>query len=293
MDIGFIGLGSMGFPMAQNLLKAGHTLTVYNRTASKGEPLRAQGARMAANPAEACSGDVVFTMVADDRALSEIWDGGKLLEGFGERTLHISSSTISIALAQTLEKAHRSAGKGFVSAPVFGRPDAAAAAKLFVIAAGDANAVRQCEPLFAVIGQKVFPMGETPHHANVVKICGNFLIASMMESLGEAMALSRKAGVSPEQFLDVMFGSLFPAPIYQIYGRQVIKSQQGEPAAAGFALPLGLKDIRLALAAADDLRVPMPLADLIRDHMLAAMAQGMESRDWSSFTAVIAKNAGL
>src|SRR5579872_5695542 len=283
----------MGFPIAQNLLKAGHTLTVYNRTASKAEPLCAQGASVAPTPAEACHGDVVFTMLADDRALLEVLDNGKLLQSFGPKTVHVSLSTISVALAQQLEKMHRDAGKGFVSAPVFGRPDAAAAAKLAIIVAGDAELAKLCEPLFSAIGQRTFHFGYTPHHANIVKICGNFLISSMLESLGEAMALSRKCGVDPLQFLDAMTSSIFPAPIYQNYGRMVAQNQRGEPAPAGFALPLGLKDVRLTLAVADDLNVPMPVACVVHDHMLTAMAQGMEKLDWSAFTAVIAKNAGL
>ena len=290
MNVGFIGLGSMGFAIAQNLLKAGHTLTVYNRTASKAESLRQQGARVAQNPGEACGGDVVFTMLADDAALSAIFDDGKLLDRFGAGTIHVSMSTISLALAEKLTAMHREAGKAFVSAPVFGRPDAAAAAKLFIVAAGSTDLLEQCQPLFSIVGQKTFPIGEKPPQANVVKLCGNFMIGSVIESLGEAMALSRKAGIDPQQFLDVMTGSLFSAPVYKNYGAMIAKGQY-EP--AGFKLALGLKDIRLALAASDELRVPLPLGGLIRDHLISALAQGMENYDWAGFAAVITKNAGL
>jgi 3-hydroxyisobutyrate dehydrogenase-like beta-hydroxyacid dehydrogenase len=199
-------------------------------------------------------------------------------------------STISVALSERLAQAHEKAGRAYVAAPVFGRPEAAAAAKLFIVAAGSAKAVARCQPLFEVMGQKTFNIGETPSTANLVKLSGNFLITSVIESLGEAFALTRKSGIEPHQFLDILTGSLFSAPIYKTYGG-LIADQQYEP--AGFKMSLGLKDNRLAPAVADALSVPMPFASQIHDHMLAAVAQGYGDSDWSGLARLSARNAGL
>ena len=248
MRVGFIGLGNMGSGMAANLLKAGHEVTVYNRTRAKAEALVAQGARAAADIAQACRGDAVITMLADDNAVEGVTQGeGGVVTSLPPGALHISSSTISVALSERLTAAHAAAGQRFVAAPVFGRPDAAARRELFVLAAGADEAITAATPLLEAMGKAVFPVAEAPPAANLVKLSGNFLIASIIEALGEAMALVAKGGVDRERYLDILTSTLFGAPVVRTYGGLIAK-RQFQP--AGFAAPLGLKDIRLALAAA-------------------------------------------
>ncbi len=291
MRVAFIGLGNMGQPLVRNLLKAGHEVLVYNRTRSRAEELAREGARIASTPAEACASGVVLTMLADDRALEETVFGARgILGALPAGGAHISLSTISTAFAQRLAEAHREKKQHYVSAPVFGRPEAAAAARLVVVAAGPAEAIERCRPLLEAFSRKVFIIGPEAPAANIVKLAGNFLIAAMLESLGEAFALVRKSGVDPAQFLEILNGSLFQSPIYENYGK-IIVERRYEP--AGFKLLLGLKDIRLALAAADAAAAPMPLASLLRDHLLARAAQGHGEMDWASLAEVAAQNAGL
>ena len=290
MKIGFIGLGHMGAGMAANLLKAGHEVTVYNRTAAKGQALVGQGAHGAAQVADACRGDAVITMLADDGALESVAFGDQgVIGSLREGASHISMSTISVALSERLAAAHAHAGQRYIAAPVFGRPEAAAAAKLFIVAAGAPDAVDACLPLFEALGQKTFSVGSKPQAANLVKLSGNFLIASVIEALGEAMALVSKAGVDRRQYLELLTSTLFTAPVYKTYGG-LIAEQKFEP--AGFAAPLGHKDIRLTLAAAESLCVPMPLASLLHDRFLTLLAQGSESLDSSAIGQLAAQDAG-
>jgi 3-hydroxyisobutyrate dehydrogenase-like beta-hydroxyacid dehydrogenase len=280
----------MGSAMAGNLLKAGHEVTVYNRTPDKARALAAQGARVATRVADACRGAAVISMLANDEAVhSVVFEAGGVLESAGRGALHISMSTISVGLSAQLATAHAAAGQRFVAAPVFGRPEAAAAAQLFIIAAGVRAAVDDCAPLFDAMGQKVFYLGTEPSAANLVKLSGNFLIACVIESLGEAVALIGKAGIDERTYLDLLTSTLFNVPLYKIYGSLIV-DQKFEP--AGFAAPLGLKDIRLALAAAEELRVPMPLASLLRDRFLALLARGGEALDWSAIARLSAADAG-
>lgn len=290
MKVGFIGLGQMGSGMAANLLKAGHEVTVFNRTAGKMNALLEQGALPAARVADACRGDAVITMLANDDVLESVVFGAEgVISNLGKGAIHISMSTISVALSERLAVAHAEAGQRFVAAPVFGRPEAAAAAKLFIVAAGAPDAVDACLPLFDALGQKTFPFGNNPQAANLVKLSGNFLIASVIEALGEAMALVSKAGINRGQYLDLLTSTLFSAPVYQVYGR-LIADQRFEP--AGFAAPLGQKDIRLTLAAAETLCVPMPLASLLRDRFLTLLAHGGGGLDWSAISQLSAKDSG-
>ena len=290
MKVGFIGLGSMGSGIAANLLKAGHEVTVYNRTASKAEPLVKQGARHALKVADACQGDVVMTMLADDPALEGVTFGdGGILVALRQGAVHSSLSTISVALSEKLASAHAEHGQRYLSSPVFGRPEAAAAGKLFVTVAGTADAVDTCMPLFEAIGQKTFHFGTRPADANLVKLSGNFLITCVIESLAEAMALVGKAGLDQHQFLDFLTSTLFVAPVYKTYGA-MIADKKFEP--AGFSAPLGWKDNRLVLAAAETLRVPLPLASLIYNRFVTLMAQGGESLDWSAISKLAAQDAG-
>lgn len=290
MKVGFIGLGRMGVGIAANVLKAGHDVTVYNRSAAKAEPLVAQGATAAASIADACRGDAVMTMLADDVALESVAFGADgIVASLPAGALHVSCSTVSVALATRLAAAHAEVGQRFVAAPVFGRPPAAAAAQLFVVAAGESGSVEMAKPLLDAIGQRTFVVAETPQTANLIKLSGNFLIATVFESLGEAIALVGKAGIDRHQYLELLTSTLFNAPIYKIYGG-LIADEAYEP--AGFTAPLGLKDIRLALAAAEDLRVPLPIASLLRDRFLTLLAQGGESLDWSAIGRLAAQDAG-
>jgi len=290
MKVGFIGLGHMGAGMAANLLRAGHEVTVYNRTLGKEQALVERGAHAAGRVADACQGEAVVTMLADDRAVEGIVFGDQgVIGSLGPGAIHLSMSTISVALSETLARAHAKAGQRFVAAPVFGRPDVAAAGKLFIVAAGAPDAVTACSPLLEALGQKTFSVGDEPQAANLVKLSGNFLLASVIEGLGEAMALVGKAGVDRHQYLELLTSTLFTAPIYKTYGG-LIAEGKFEP--VGFAAPLGYKDIRLTLGAADSLRVPMPVASLLRDRFLTLLAQGGEALDWSGIGQLAARDAG-
>ncbi|CAH2401337.1 NAD(P)-dependent oxidoreductase [Mesorhizobium escarrei] len=290
MDAGLIGLEHMGAGMARNILEAGHGLTVYNRTRGKAESLVNKGAHSAANLSEACRGEAVITMLADDHAVeSVVYGDGGLLSSLRKGATHISCSTISVALSERLAADHAAVGQRFVAAPVFGRPDAAAAGKLFVVAAGAPDAIAAVQPIFDAVGQKTVVVSETPKAANLVKLSGNFLIASVIESLGEAMALVSKGGVDKQLYLEILTSTLFSAPVYKTYGA-LIANGNFEP--AGFAAPLGQKDIRLTLAAAEELRVPLPLASLLRDRFLTLLATGGEKLDWSAIGQLAARDAG-
>jgi 3-hydroxyisobutyrate dehydrogenase-like beta-hydroxyacid dehydrogenase len=280
----------MGAAMAANLIKAGHEVTVYNRSRPKVDALVSEGARPAESVAGACGGDIVFTMLANDDAVAGVTFGDDgIVASLACGATHVSASTISVALAQRLTGAHAEAGQKFVAAPVFGRPEAAAAAKLFVVAAGEPATVKALSPAFDAIGQRTFVVSEEPKIANLVKLSGNFLITSVIESLGEAMALVGKAGVDKHVYLDLITSTLFGAPIYETYG-ELIANERFEP--AGFAASLGQKDIRLVLAAAEELQVPMPVAGLVRDRFLTLLARGGADLDWSAVGALAAWEAG-
>jgi 3-hydroxyisobutyrate dehydrogenase-like beta-hydroxyacid dehydrogenase len=290
MRTGFIGLGRMGSAMAANLLRAGHEVTVFNRSREKLRPLVEFGAHEAGSVAEACRGELVITMLADDTAVADVAlsDGG-IVGALPKGAIHLSMSTVSVELSKRLTEAHAQAAQQFVAAPVFGRPDAAAAAKLYIVAAGKPAAVKACQPLFDVLGQKTFPISTTPASANLVKLTGNFMLASAIETLGEAIALVGKAGIDRQVFVDLITSSIFNAPPYKIYGA-LIARRHFEPAL--FAAPLGFKDIRLALAAAETLRVPMPLGSLLHDRFLRLLAEGGERLDWAAIGGLAARDAG-
>jgi 3-hydroxyisobutyrate dehydrogenase-like beta-hydroxyacid dehydrogenase len=290
MHISFIGLGNMGHPIAANLLKARFDLTVWNRSPQRADDLVAAGAIRAATPLEASRADVVITMLADDAAVEQVAFEQRLAERLPQGAIHMSMSTISVRLAQRLAAAHTEHGSLFLSAPVFGRPEAAAAAKLFIVTAGPAAALERCRPILAAVGQRTFAFGDRAESANLVKLSGNFLIASVIESLGEAIALTRKGGIDPHSYIEMLTTTLFAAPIYKTYG-SLIADERYRP--AGFRLPLGLKDVTLALDAARDEAVPMPTATLVRDRMLEGLALGYDDADWSVLGLVAARAAGL
>jgi len=292
MKVGFIGLGNMGSAIARNLIKARHSLSVYNRTRSRAEAFASLGARITDTPAEAAAdAEALITMLADDTAVEGvIYSPGNVLATLPAGAVHISMSTISVGLSRRLTESHREKKQHYVAAPVFGRPDAAAAAKLFIVTAGPADQIERCRPLFDAIGQNTFLVGEEAHAANVIKLAGNFLITTVIESLGEAFAFGRKFGVDPHAFLDILTNSLFTAPVYRNYG-SMIASDNFEP--AGFKLPLGLKDNRLLLVAAEEAAVPMPMASLVHDRFVAALAQGLGESDWAAIAGLSYQNAGL
>ena len=287
MKIGFFGLGNMGAPIALNLVGAGHELIVYNRTASKTAEIVSRGARAAASPAEACRADVVMSMLADDHAVEDIFFQQNLLPEI--RGVHISLSTVSVDLSKRLAAAHAAAGAGYVASPVFGRPEAAAAAKLVVAAAGAPEAIAKVRPLLEAIGRKLVVVGRDPWLANIVKLSGNLMLAVMLETMGEVFALLQKSGVDRSQFLDII-NTLFQSPVYQNYGSAIIEERFSP---AGFSLKLGLKDVRLVLAAAEGQATPLPLASLCRDQFLTALAKGRGDLDWSAVATVAADNAGV
>ena len=290
MQVGFIGLGHMGRGMAANLLAAGHALTVYNRSSDKADPLIGKGARLAKTPGDAARAQVVITMLADDHAVERVvFDKGGILDSLAPGAIHVSMSTISVALAERLAAAHRDKGQEFVAAPVFGRPDAAAAAKLFIVTAGKPEAVATCQPLFDALGQRTFIVSQEAPKANLVKLSGNFLIASVIDALGEAIALVSKAGIDRAQYVDLLTATLFGAPVYKTYGA-LIAEERYHP--AGFRAELGYKDVQLALSAAKDLQVPMPMASLISDRFLALIAGGGGALDWSALGLLAKRDAG-
>lgn len=299
MDVGFVGLGAMGRHMARNIAGAGHQVTAYNRTHERAEPL-ADILTVADSVANAVHDrEVVVTMLADDDAVEQVVFGrpdetGQLTPGvvaaLPSGAIHLSMSTISVPLSKRLFEAHRAAGQGYVAAPVFGRPEAAEARRLWVVAAGAREDVARCKPVIDAVSTGSTTVGEEAWQANAVKLTGNFTIAAMIETLGEAFAAVRKAGVDPKVFLDVINSALFKSPIYQNYGTIIAEERFHPP---GFKLRLGLKDLRLALQLADDLGVPMPLASLLHDHILSLASSGGGDLDWSSFARLAADRAGL
>jgi 3-hydroxyisobutyrate dehydrogenase-like beta-hydroxyacid dehydrogenase len=291
MKVGFVGLGHMGSAMAGRLLEAGHEVTVYNRTPGKAQDLVRRGAQLASRIADACQGNAVITMLADDRAVEAavLGDGG-VLSSIGTQTIHVSMSTISVELCKKLTDLHNTAGHRFVAAPVFGRPDAAAKGKLYIVLGGEGADLDVCMPLFLVMGQKAVQIDDDPAAASLVKLSGNFITGSVMEALGEAIALIRKSGIDPHKYFDLLTSTVFTGPVFTNYG-SLIADQKFQPAL--FAAPLAEKDLRLALAAAETLRVPMPLASLIHDRLQTVIARGGENLDWLAIGQLAAMDAGI
>jgi 3-hydroxyisobutyrate dehydrogenase-like beta-hydroxyacid dehydrogenase len=288
MNVGFIGLGAMGRAMAANLVKAGHRVRVWNRTRGPVEELASQGAEPAAVPREAV-GEVVISMLADDDSVRAVILGPGVLEAARPGAIHVNMATISVGLAESLTDEHRRRGLHYVAAPVFGRPDVAAAGQLNIVAAGDAAALDRVQPLLDAMGRRTWRVGSEPRQANAVKLAGNFMIASAIESMAEAAAMTERYGVAPAEMLNVFTNTLFAAPVYQNYGG-LIANRRYEP--AGFRLALGLKDLRLTLAAGEAAGVPMPFASVLRDHLLEAVAQGDGDRDWAALAEVARRRAG-
>jgi 3-hydroxyisobutyrate dehydrogenase-like beta-hydroxyacid dehydrogenase len=290
MKIGFIGLGQMGTAIAERLLRAGHELTVWNRSPAAAQALADQGAKVAKTPAETLQGEVLFSMLANDQAMQEVGLDAALLDKAAKGLVHANLSTISPAFARALAAAHESRGLGYVATPVFARPDAVAKGLMVVVAAGANDDFAKIEPLLAQIGRRTVRIGEEPEKANLFKIAGNFMIMSAVETMGEAFALLKKGGVDANLFLDTMTEGLFAAPIYKNYGKQIL-TEAYEP--AGFYLWLGLKDSTLVRDAAKELAVPMPLLDLVRAQYEEAMKKGWKDKDWASIAQLSLEKAGL
>jgi len=289
MKTGFIGLGHMGSAMAKNLLKAGHDVTVFNRTPGRSSALLALGAHEATHIADACQGEVVITMLSDDAAVAEVaFVNDGLIASLSKGAIHVSMSSISVEFSKRLAQAHAQAGQAYVAAPVLGRPDMAAAAKLFIVAAGDTIAIDACRPLFDAMGQKTLPIGKEAWTANLVKLSCNFLQGAIIEALGEAIALISKAGIDRHAYVDLLTSTVFTAPAYKIFGG-LIADDKFEPAL--FAAPLGYKDIRLWLNAGEGQRVPMPIASLLHDRFLRLFAQGGDQLDWAAIGGIAAHDA--
>jgi 3-hydroxyisobutyrate dehydrogenase-like beta-hydroxyacid dehydrogenase len=280
-DVGFLGFGRMGRPMAQNLAAAGFRVAGWNRTAGKAPPSVAEK-RSIAEVARECP--VVATMLSDDAAVESA--AGELYEHLPRGATHLGMSTISVALAKRLVAEHAARGQRYVAAPVFGRPEAAEKKLLFIVTGGETAPLA---PILGAMGKVSLSLAE-PWQASLAKLCGNFLILSVIESLGEALALAEKAGIDPEALMSFLGSTFLDAPAIRGYGGRIARTEF-QP--AGFALVLGLKDANLMLKAAEDLRVPLPLAALARDHFLAALARGREDWDWGGLASSIRESAGL
>ena len=291
-EIGFIGLGAMGVPMAANLLAAGFALRVWNRTAGKAASLTAQGATLTATPADAVvPGGVAITMLADDAAVESVTIGDHgLAARLGAGGIHVSMSTIAPTTAARLARYHADRGSTYVTAPVFGRPDNAQARQLVVCTSGPAAAKARVRPHLDAMGRAVFDFGEEPGAANVAKLCGNFLIAAAIEAMAEAFTMAEKSGVDRGQVAAMLTKTLFASPVYQRYG-EMIAAKRHTP--AGFKLPLGLKDVELVLATGAAARVPMPLAGMLRERIIGGLAKGRDEMDWSALALGVLDDAGI
>ncbi|MDR5737255.1 MULTISPECIES: NAD(P)-dependent oxidoreductase [unclassified Caballeronia] len=289
MDIGFIGLGEMGSAMASNALKAGHSVRVWNRSRDKTRALADQGASVVDTPEQAFAGDAAFSMLADDNALRSVLIDGGLVKHAPKGLVHVNMATISAALAVELAELHAQHGVAYVAAPVLGRPDVAAAGKLNILAAGADADIDRVQPVLDALGQKTWRVGQAPQHANVLKLAANFMLASAIETVGEAAALVTGHGIEAQAFLDVITNSLFPGPVYAGYGK-MIAERRYEPAL--FKARLGLKDVRLAIAAGDAVNVPLPVASVVRDNLVDALAHGDGEKDFAVLGQVAARRAG-
>ena len=291
MDVGIVGIGPMGGAMARSLLRAGHKVTVFNRTRERAEALRKDGAVVAATAAEAAAREAVITMLATDDAVEGLVFGADgVLAGLPKDAVHISGSTISVDLSQRLEHVHAELGQGFIAAPVLGRPPAAEAGKLFVMAAGPSALIERVTPVLESLGQRLFVVGDRPFKANLVKLSCNFMIFSTIEQMAEIFALNQKGGVDKAMLFEVLTESFFGAPVHRNYGRMILDEAYDPP---GGILGLGAKDNRLILEAGEALAVPLPFASILRDRFLAAEARGDGGLDFCAIAKRAAEDAGL
>lgn len=290
MDVGMIGVGRMGKAMARNLMNAGHRLRLFDLAPHSLQDLEKAGATLAASAADAFGGDATISMLPNDDAMRAVFVNGGVLPAKGSSTIHINMATASVACADELTALHKARGIPYVAATVWGRPDAAAAAKLSIVVAGDTAAIDKVQPLFDVLGQRTTRLGGKPSNANVVKIAGNLMVAAAIEAMGEAAALVRGYGIPSGDFLKTVNAALFDVPVYRGYGDLIARGEYEPP---GFDLVLGMKDVRLALAAGEKVNVPLPFASVLRDSFLDAIAHGDGNKDWAAIALVAARRAGL
>lgn len=294
-EIGFVGLGHMGTAMAANLAAAGHRVTAYVRHPDQMDKLVALGLKPTTEIANLFNREIVISMLPDDTAVRDVVFGRKDLgiEGLASRlkrgAIHLSMSTISTATASELAKEHARHGQGYVAAPVFGNPDAAKARQLFVVTAGAPADVERCQPIFDILGQKTFVIGTDAGHANLVKLLGNMMTATTLEMLGEVVAVALKRGLDPKSFIDIMTSTMFGGRVHKIYGDKIVNQSY----APGFVMPLVLKDVRLALAEAENAGAPMPSVNVVRDRLITGIARGYADLDWTALGLVAAEEAGL
>jgi 3-hydroxyisobutyrate dehydrogenase-like beta-hydroxyacid dehydrogenase len=289
MEVGFIGVGRMGSAMARNLIKAGHKLRLFDINA-KLDALAKEGATIAPSAKDAFRGDAVISMLPNDDAMRAVFVSGGVLPEGGSPTIHVNMATASVACAEELTALHKARGVLYVAATVWGRPDAAAAAELTIAVAGDSKAIDRVQPLFDVLGHHTQRVGTEPPMANVAKIAGNLMVASAIEAMGEAAALVRGYKMASADFLQLIVKALFDVPVYRGYSEQIGSGTYEPP---GFDMKLGFKDVRLALAAAERVNVPLPFANVLRDAFLDALAHGGEKKDWAAIAEVAARRAGL
>ena len=293
--IGFIGLGRMGAAMATNLVHAGCDVRAYVRRPERIKQLAALGLDTTAEVADLFDCEIVVSMLPDDKAVRDVMfgleprPGNGLASGLMPGAIHLSMSTISTAASSAIDSGHAKLDQGYVAAPVFGNPDAAAARQLYIVAAGSGYYIERCQPIFDILGQRTFVVGPEPATANLIKLAGNALTAATLEMLGEVVALMRKRGEHPEQFLQILTETMYGSRVHKIYGGKIV-AQHYEP---GFVLPLALKDVRLALAEAEAAGVPMPSVRIARDRLMAGIARGYAGLDWSALGRVAADEAGL
>ncbi|UOQ68129.1 NAD(P)-dependent oxidoreductase [Hymenobacter volaticus] len=292
MKIAFLGLGNMGEAMATNLLNAGHELTVYNRTASKAAPLEKLGATVAATPAQAVQdAAIAFSMVTDDAALQALCTGPYgFLPALAQGAIHASCSTVAPDTNRRLAEEHARHGSHLVATPVFGKPEAAAAAKLWLVMAGDEGAKQTLRPVLEVLGQgSAQDFGPDPGAANVIKLCGNFMLGAAIQAMAEAFTLAQKSGLERQQVYEFFTTTLFNLPVYKSYGK-LVAERHYQP--VGAAPAIIRKDLRLVLDEARTHVVPMPFANIIFDQLSATVAK-KEDVDWAGFAERVAENAGL
>jgi 3-hydroxyisobutyrate dehydrogenase-like beta-hydroxyacid dehydrogenase len=295
VPVAFIGLGRMGAAMAANLAAAGHQVIAYVRHTGQVDKLAALGLKPTTKIADVFVSEIVITMLPDDAAIREVVFGRQdlgipgLASGLKHGAIHLSMSTISTSAASDLATEHARHGQGYVAAPVFGNPDAAKARQLFIVVAGTRADVERCQPLFDSLGQKTFVIGTDPEHANLIKLLGNMMSATALEMMGEVVAVARKRGLDPKSLLDVMTSTMFSGRAHTIYGDKIVRQSY----AAGFVIPLVLKDVRLALAEAEKAGSPMPSVDVVRDRLITGIARGYGGLDWTALGLIAAEEAGL
>ena len=294
-EIGFVGLGHMGRAMAANLVASGRRVIAYVRRSDQIARLEALGLKATTDFNDILDCKIVISMLPDDDAVREIVFGRSdtgldgLAAGLMPGAIHLSMSTISTAAAAQLTSEHGRSGQSYVAAPVFGNPDAAKARQLFIVAAGAPADVERCRPIFDSLGQRTFVIGATPADANLVKLLGNMMSATALEMLGEVVAVIRKRGLDPLPFIDIMTSTMFGGRAHKIYGDKISRQNY----AAGFVLPLVLKDVRLALAEAEKAGVPMPSVGVVRDRLITGIARGYGELDWTALGLIAAEEAGF